>query len=105
MVTQYGMSEALGAIDYGGDRPNPFGIGPGAGRDIAISEDTARQVDREARRLLDEAHAQARAILEHHRGLLDRMAGHLLEKEVLERDQLADFLSEVSSLDLVTTSA
>ena len=94
MVTQFGMSEALGAIDYGGERPNPFGLAGGQ-REVPVSEETARQIDAEVRRLLDEAHHAARTTLEAHRDLLERMADHLLEKEVLDRDELAAFLRGV----------
>ncbi len=96
MIAQYGMSKALGAIDYGGEQQNPFGIGGRAGRDVAISEETARQIDAETRRLLQEAWKSARDILDQHRDLLDRMATHLLDEEVLEGDTLKDFLSEVA---------
>jgi cell division protease FtsH len=44
MVGELGMSDEMGAIHYGGDQPNPFGIG-GASRDVAISDDTARLLD------------------------------------------------------------
>jgi cell division protease FtsH len=96
MVTQFGMSEALGPVDYGGERPNPLGL-PGGGREIAVSEETARQIDTEVRRLLDAAHTRATQILGQHRGLLQRMAERLLEKEVLDRDELASFLAEAQS--------
>lgn len=99
MVSQFGMSEHLGPIDYGGERPNPFGVG-GAGRDIAISERTAREIDEEVRHLLQDAWRRARRILAAHRPLMDRMAAHLLEREVLERDDLAAFLAEVGTIDL-----
>ncbi len=96
MVTQFGMSDALGPVDYGGERPNPLGI-PGGSREIPLSEETARQIDVEVRRLLDDAHAQARRILSQHRALLERMAAHLLEREVLDKEGLSAFLSELQS--------
>ena len=86
----------LGAIDYGGERQNPFGMGGAGMRDVPISEATAQQIDAETRRLLEGAWQQARTILNGHRGLLDRMAEHLLETEVLERETLQAFLSEVT---------
>jgi len=95
MIAQYGMSDRLGAIDYGGERQNPFGMGGGGMRDVPVSEATAQQLDAETRRLLEGAWQQARVILDQHRGLLDRMAEHLLETEVLERETLQEFLSEV----------
>ena len=98
MVSQYGMSESMGAVDYGGERQNPFGMGGGAMRDIAVSEATARALDEETRRILDAAHRDARRVLAAHRELMDRMAAHLLEKEVLERDILKAFLDEVTPI-------
>jgi cell division protease FtsH len=100
MVAQYGMSESMGAIDYGGERRNPFGMGGSAGRDIPVGEATAQQLDAESRRLLETAWGQARSVLTDHRDLMDRMSEHLLENEVLERDVLATFLAEVTPLEL-----
>ena len=98
MIAQYGMSDRLGAIDYGGERQNPFGMGGAGIRDVPVSEETARQIDSETRRLLEGAWQQARVILGDHRDLLDRMAEHLLETEVLERENLQAFLSEVAEV-------
>jgi cell division protease FtsH len=98
MIAQYGMSDRLGAIDYGGERQNPFGLGAAGMRDVPVSEATAQQIDAETRRLLEGAWQQARAILDQHRALLDRMAEHLLETEVLERETLQSFLAEVEQV-------
>jgi cell division protease FtsH len=94
MVTQFGMSAALGAIHYGADRPNPFGIGA-ASRDVVLSEATTDAIDAEVRRILEAAHGRARALVEEHRALLARIAEHLLEHEVLDGEALAGFLREV----------
>jgi cell division protease FtsH len=102
MVAQFGMSEALGAVNYGGDRPNPFGIGV-TQRDVAIADDTARDIDAEVRRLLDEAHLRARALVVANRLLMDRMASRLLEQEVLDGDELKGFLAEVRRPDGAAT--
>ncbi|MEC8423359.1 MAG: ATP-dependent zinc metalloprotease FtsH, partial [Myxococcota bacterium] len=63
MIAQYGMSDRLGAIDYGGERQNPFGMGGGGMRDVAVSESTSQQIDAETRRLLEGAWQQAKTIL------------------------------------------
>ena len=94
MVTEFGMSDRLGAIHYGGDRPNPFGMGP-ALRDVSIADDTARDIDSEVRRILNESRDQAKAIVHEHRDLVERMAAVLLELEVLEGEPLKNFLAEV----------
>ncbi len=94
MVMVYGMSEALGAVDYGGMRSNPFGL-PGASRDVAISEQTARDIDAEVRRLLDEARDRARALVTENRAIIEDMARQLLEIETLDGDVLLGFLARV----------
>jgi cell division protease FtsH len=91
MVAELGMSDNMGAIHYGGDQPNPFGIG-GASRDVAISEDTARMLDQEVRSLLENAKQHAQRVLEENRELLHHMAEHLLQHETLERSALYEFL-------------
>ena len=95
MVGQFGMSARMGPVDYGGEMQNPFGIGGGGMRDVPVSEETAQQLDQEARRILDEAHARAQRILASHEPVLHRMAEELLDKEVLERDRLEAYFTEV----------
>jgi hypothetical protein len=95
MVTQLGMSEALGAIHYGAERPNPFGIG-GASRDVTLSAATTDAIDAEVRRVLETAQGEARTLVRRHRGLLDRMASRLMENEVLEGRLLEAFLAEIA---------
>ena len=104
MVTQFGMSEILGAINYGSERPNPFGVG-GASRDVAISEDTSRAIDAEVRRFLDDAHDRARALVSANRGLLDDMVRELLEHEVLDHDALKSFLDRVNVAPVIQAGA
>jgi cell division protease FtsH len=96
MVTQFGMSGLLGAVNYGADRPNPFGMG-GATRDVAISEETARAIDGEVRKLLDEAHARARVLVRVNRELMDAMTSTLLEHEIIDGETLKGLLSRVLS--------
>ena len=93
MVAELGMSDAMGAIHYGGDQPNPFGIG-GANRDVAVSEDTARMLDEEVRTLLETSKKTAHEILVENDDLLHRMAEHLLQHETLERSALHEFLAQ-----------
>ena len=97
MVTEYGMSERLGAINYGSARPNPFGLGP-AERDVPISEDTARAIDAEVRRILDAARDSARGIVRAHRELIQEMADALLESEVLDAERLGGLLARVEQV-------
>ncbi len=93
MVTQFGMSDTMGAIDYGHTRKSPFGFVQEG--DVPISEGTAQQLDDEIRRMLDLAHDQALEILELNRDVLHRLAMALLEHEVLDQKGLMAFLKDV----------
>ena len=92
MVTEWGMSDALGAINYDGHKRNKFldmALGPERG---AYAEDTARLIDAEVKRIMTEAHAEARRILSGHRDDLERVTRRLLELEVMEGDDLRSLL-------------
>src|SRR6185436_2702106 len=93
MVTQFGMSDAMGAIDYGHVRKSPYGFVQEG--DVPISEGTAQQLDDEVRRMLDLAHDRALEILELNRDVLHRLAMALLEHEVLDQKGLVAFLKDV----------
>ncbi len=98
MITEYGMSERLGAVHYGSDRPNAFG---GATRDVVIADETAREVDAEVRRLVDEARERARSVMRQNRELMEEMMTYLVENEVMDGDMLKDFTGRVRKLTLV----
>ena len=94
MVTQFGMSEELGAVNYEGSRRNAFldmAMGPERG---PYGEETAQRIDAEVRRLLEDAHDRARQLLTEHRQLLETVARRLLEKEVIEGDELKELVAE-----------
>ena len=88
MVTEWGMSEALGAINYDGAKRSKFldiQMGPERG---AYAEDTARLIDAEVKRIMTDAHGTARQILTEKRDMLESVTRQLLEQEVMEGDQL-----------------
>jgi cell division protease FtsH len=92
MVTEWGMSDVLGAINYDGNKRSKFldiPIGPERG---AYAEDTARLIDAEVKRIMTGAHADARRILTEHRDQLEAVTRRLLEQEVMEGDQLRRIL-------------
>jgi cell division protease FtsH len=93
MVTQFGMSDTMGAIDYGHVRKSPYGFVQEG--DVPISEGTAQQLDDEVRRMLEMAHDRALEILELNRDVLHRLAMALLEHEVLDQKGLMAFLKDV----------
>ncbi|MEJ7844422.1 MAG: ATP-dependent zinc metalloprotease FtsH [Acidimicrobiales bacterium] len=89
MVTEWGMSDAVGPqqlVERGGE---PFlGRAAGAAAVVQGSERVAGLVDAEVRRLLDDAHAEAREVLVQHRATLDRLAEALVTHETLEEQAL-----------------
>jgi cell division protease FtsH len=94
MVTEYGMSERLGLRAYPREPRPGYLEGFGAPREREFSEQTAQGIDEEMARLLDEAHQRVRSIIEQKKGLLERLAKVLLEREVLEGEELAEFARE-----------
>jgi cell division protease FtsH len=102
MATEYGMSDRIGAINYGSTRPNPFGFG-GVERDVPISNDTAREIDSEVRRILDDARNTSRRIVREHRDLIQEMADSLIEHEVIDGDSLGAFVARVRRVEPLAT--
>ena len=87
MVTEWGMSDALGPLKLGEQSGEVF-LGRDLGHQANYSEEVATRIDAEVRRLIDDAHVEARTILETHRETLDAMADALLEKETLDSADL-----------------
>jgi cell division protease FtsH len=87
MVTQFGMSERVGAMAIG-DREQEVFLGREFGHRREVSERTAEMVDDEVKRLLDEAYAKASVLLTAHRELLERIAQALLDRETIDREDL-----------------
>jgi cell division protease FtsH len=95
MVTQYGMSEKLGAVKFGQESGEVFmGRDMGHGRDY--SEEVAAQVDAEVRMLVENAHHEAWEILVDYRDVLDDMVLKLLDKETLSKDEVAEIFAPVA---------
>jgi cell division protease FtsH len=99
MVTQLGMSEELGTVNYEASRRNAFIELPIAHERGPYGDETAQRIDAEVKRLLDDAHDRARQVLADRRQLLEAVARTLLEKEVIEGDELRELIaqSEVSA--------
>ena len=95
MVTQYGMSERIGAIKLGQDGSGEVFLGRDMGHQRDYSEAVAGIVDEEIRRLIEAAHDEAWYALNDNRELLDALVLELLEKETLGKDQLADIFANV----------
>jgi hypothetical protein len=94
MVTQYGMTERLGAIRYGKENGEVF-LGRDMGHTRDYSEEIAAAIDEEVRSLIDHAHNEAFEILVDNRDVLDRLVIELLEKETLNKEQVAAIFEEL----------
>jgi cell division protease FtsH len=88
MVTEFGMSETLGPVNYNGHKRSAFLDTPFAQERGAYAEDTAQQIDAEVKRIITGAHDEARRILRDRRDVLDELSERLLVKEVIEADEL-----------------
>jgi len=87
MVTQYGMTERLGAIRYGQEQGEVF-LGRDMGHTRDYSEEVAAAIDEEVRSLIETAHQEAYDILVTNRDVLDRLVLELLEKETLDKAEV-----------------
>jgi cell division protease FtsH len=92
MVTQYGMTERLGAIKLGESNSEPF-LGRDLGHSRNYSEDVAAIVDEETKNFLAAAHQEAFDILVENRDVLDSLVLALLDKETLDKEQVAEIFT------------
>jgi cell division protease FtsH len=94
MVTEYGMSAELGPLRLGQPRGEVF-----LGRDLAATPDysdqVAARIDAEVRRLVEDARAVARRIIETNRAVLDQLAAELVERETIEVDRVTEIFASV----------
>ncbi|MBM4078334.1 MAG: ATP-dependent metallopeptidase FtsH/Yme1/Tma family protein [Planctomycetes bacterium] len=91
MVKDYGMSESLGLVTFENGPRSPF-MPPTLSFERHYSEHTAREIDLEVKKILDEAAAKARDILSRKKETLQRIAQTLMEKEVIEGEELKQLL-------------
>ena len=94
MITEYGMSERLGARKFGSGDGEPF-----LGREMShardYSEEIASAIDDEVRRLIESAHDEAWEVLAQYRDVLDHLVLQLLEHETLSREQVLEIFAPV----------
>ena len=93
MVAEFGMSPRLGRVSYQNEGRSPFLPG-GGGNDYAWSERTAREIDLEVRRVLDQAVAATKAILEERRAALEEITQTLMDRESIDTAELQAILDE-----------
>ncbi|WP_454860282.1 ATP-dependent zinc metalloprotease FtsH [Promicromonospora soli] len=94
MVTEYGMSDAVGAIKLGTSAGEPF-LGRDYGHERDYSESVASTIDAEVRKLVEAAHDEAWEVLTQHRDVLDELVLGLLDKETLNQKELAEVFRTV----------
>ncbi|TCN40255.1 cell division protease FtsH [Kribbella orskensis] len=99
MVTQYGMTERLGAIKFGQDSGEPF-LGRDLGSQRNYSEEIAAAVDEEVGKLILNAHQEAFDILAENRAVLDHLVEELLEKETLDKGEIARIFTPIQKREL-----
>jgi cell division protease FtsH len=93
MVTEFGMSDTVGAINYAGrKRPRFLDVDLGTERG-PYAEETAQLIDAEVKRIITDAHNLARRILKERRDQLEAVTRRLLDKEVMEGDELRAILA------------
>jgi cell division protease FtsH len=95
MVTEFGMSETLGAVNYNGHKRGAFLENPFMQERGNYSEDTALKIDAEVKRIIGEAANTARGVLLDRRPVLETLSERLLEKEVIEADELKAIMGTV----------
>ena len=96
MVTQYGLSEKIGAIKLGSKDGEPF-MGMNYGHQRDYSESVAAIVDQEVKSLIENAHLEAYEILENNRDVLDGLVKALMDKETLEKEEILELFAQVTA--------
>jgi cell division protease FtsH len=91
MVCEWGMADELGAITYGQEE-EPIFLGKEIARHKDYSEETAKNIDRAIRKILDAARDSAAAILKSHRAELEKLADGLISRETLVDDEVRAIL-------------
>jgi cell division protease FtsH len=94
MITEYGMSERLGARKFGTGDGEPF-LGREMSHSRDYSEEIASAIDDEVRRLIESAHDEAWEILVQYRDVLDNLVLQLMEHETLSREKVLEIFSPV----------
>jgi cell division protease FtsH len=91
MVMRFGMSEKLGPRVFGHDHGQPF-LGREFSAEPDYSDEIAREIDDEIRRIVESAHVQAKDLLNNHRGALEKLSEILIKRETIEKEQFEALL-------------
>ncbi len=96
MVTQLGMSDTIGLVKLGNKREEIF-LGRDISEDRNYSEEVAYKIDQEVKAIIDSCYQKAKTILSERRELMDKIAGVLLEREVLDAEDFDRLMNEDKS--------
>ncbi|HVW02867.1 MAG TPA: ATP-dependent zinc metalloprotease FtsH [Planctomycetaceae bacterium] len=94
MVMEFGMSPTLGRVNYRNSKSSPFLANSQAPADYVHSEETIREIDLETKRIIDEAAKTVHDVLLERRDVLEHMTRDLVEREVMDANQLKKILDE-----------
>ncbi len=104
MVMRFGMSEKLGPRVFGHDHGQPF-LGREFSAEPDYSDEIAREIDDEIRRIVEAAHVQAKDILTTHRASLEKLSDILIKRETIEKDQFEALLEGRTEEEVFGTEA
>jgi cell division protease FtsH len=104
MVMRFGMSEKLGPRVFGHDHGQPF-LGREFSAEPDYSDEIAREIDDEIRRIVEAAHVQAKDILNSHRDSLEKLSEILIKRETIEKEQFEALLDGRSEADVFGAEA
>jgi cell division protease FtsH len=92
MVTKWGLSDSMGPLSYSEDEDEVF-LGRSVTQHKSVSDETARQIDKEVRRMIDESYGRAKTILEDNMDILHSMTEALLKYETIDSKQINQLMS------------
>ena len=98
MVSQWGMSEKMGAMTYGKSQEHVF-MGRDFGTTRDFSEEFAADLDREVKKIIDGRYEVAKQLLNDHRDLLDAISKELLEKETLDDNDVTEIIAKIRGIE------
>jgi cell division protease FtsH len=104
MVMRFGMSEKLGPRVFGHDHGQPF-LGREFNAEPDYSDEIAREIDDEIRRIVEQAHVQAKEILSTRRDSLEKLSEILVKRETIEKEQFERLLDGASEQDVFGSEA
>jgi cell division protease FtsH len=100
MVSEFGMSESVGPLNFGDNERQPF-LGYSISQGRQYSEETAAQIDAEVRRIVEQAHRETVELLSNNRAALDKLAGELLENEIIEGARVMEIVGRAPTEDVL----